>query len=120
MARFDHSGKTATPAGPNIHTPVVMLLSVIPGFGAVAYLASRPLRHKLLVRLLLDQVAWKLLRLYARMRLGRLLAPPWQEPRRHSGRLHNSGKLIHDSNAVIHWKARVIHRPPGRVAWRLA
>jgi hypothetical protein len=54
-----------------------MLLSVIPGFGAVAYLASRPLRRKLLVRLLLDQIAWKLpFRLHARMRLGRILAPP--------------------------------------------
>ena len=60
----------------NIHNPAVMLLSVIPGLGAVAYLASRPLRRKLLVRLMLDQAAWKLpFKLYSRMRLGQILAP---------------------------------------------
>ena len=61
----------------NIHTPLVMVLALVPGLGGVAYLASSPLRNKLLVRLMLDQVAWKLpFRLYRRMHLGRLLAPP--------------------------------------------
>ena len=61
---------------PNIHSPLVMVLALMPGFGAIAYLAARPLRKKLLVRLVSDQVAWKLpFKLYARMRLDRWLAP---------------------------------------------
>ena len=64
----------------NIHTPLVMVLALIPGFGAVAYLASRPLRRKLLVRLMADQIALKLpFRLYERLHLGRRLAPMPQE-----------------------------------------
>ncbi|MEE9284480.1 MAG: phosphatase PAP2 family protein [Dehalococcoidia bacterium] len=44
--------------------------------GAVAYLASRPLRHKLLVRLMIDQTAWSLpFGLYRRLHLYRWLAP---------------------------------------------
>ncbi len=59
----------------NIHTPLVMVLSLLQAFGAVAYLAARPLRNKLLIRLMLDQMAWKLpFKLYQRMRLGKLLA----------------------------------------------
>jgi undecaprenyl-diphosphatase len=62
--------------GSNIHNPLVMALSLIPGFGAVAYLAARPLRRKILVRLMLDQTSMKLpFRLYARLHLGRWLAP---------------------------------------------
>ena len=62
--------------GRDVHTPLVMALSIVPGFGAVAYLASRPLRNKLLVRLVLDQCASKLpFGLYRRMRLARLTAP---------------------------------------------
>ena len=62
---------------PNIHTPLVMGLALVPAFGGGAYLASPPLRSKLLVRLMLDQVAWKLpFKLYHRTRIGRWLAPP--------------------------------------------
>ena len=61
----------------NIHTPVVMGLALVPAVGGAAYLASRPLRSKLLARLMLDQIAWKLpFRLYHRTRIGRWLAPP--------------------------------------------
>ena len=70
--------RTTSPAGKvsNIHSPLVMVLALVPGFGAIAYLAARPLRKKLLVRLMLDQIAWKLpFRLHGRMRLGRWLAP---------------------------------------------
>ena len=35
----------------NIHTPLVMVLSLVPGLGALAYLAAPPLRRKVLVRL---------------------------------------------------------------------
>jgi hypothetical protein len=61
----------------NIHTPLVMGLALIPALGGTAYLASPPLRSKLLARLMLDQVAWKLpFKLYQRTRIGRWLAPP--------------------------------------------
>ena len=60
----------------NVHSPLVMVLSLVPGFGAAAYLAAGPLRSKLLVRLMMDQTASKLpFRLYRRLRLGRLLPP---------------------------------------------
>ena len=62
---------------PNIHTPLVMVLALLPALGGIAYLASPPLRSKILVRLMLDQVAWKLpFKLYQRTRIGRWLAPP--------------------------------------------
>ena len=61
----------------NIHTPLVIVLALVPGFGGAAYLASSPLRSKLLARLLLDQLAWKLLfKLYRRTHIGRWLSPP--------------------------------------------
>ncbi len=62
---------------PNIHTPLVMGIALVPAVGGAAYLASRPLRSKLLARLMLDQIAWKLpFKLYRRTRIGRWLAPP--------------------------------------------
>ena len=61
----------------NIHSPLVMILSLIPGFGGAAYLASRPLRHRSLIRLVADQIAYKLpFKLYERLRLARRLPPP--------------------------------------------
>ena len=60
----------------NVHTPIVMALALLPLFGGGAYLASRPLRRKLLVLLMLDQTAIKLpFGLYWRLRLNRLLSP---------------------------------------------
>ena len=62
---------------PNIHTPLVMVLALLPLFGSVAYLASAPMRSKILVRLMLDEAAWNLpFKLYRRTRIGRWLAPP--------------------------------------------
>ena len=77
---------TSEPVGKssNIHTPLVMLLALIPGVGSVAYLAARPLRRKLLIRLMLDEVGGKLpLRLYERTHLDRWVAPPpkWSRAR---------------------------------------
>ena len=61
---------------PNIHTPLVMGLALVPALGGAAYLASPPLRSKLLARLMFDQVAWKLpFKLYRRTGIGRWLAP---------------------------------------------
>ena len=74
--RFRHrtvhdGGKVA-----NIHTPLVMLLALVPLVGSAAYLAARPLRYKLLVRLMLDEVGCKLpFRLYQRTHLDRWVAP---------------------------------------------
>ncbi len=60
----------------NIHSPLVMVLALVPLLGGIAYMAARPLRRKLLIRLMLDQVAIKLpLKFYTRLRLNRLLAP---------------------------------------------
>ena len=76
-------GPSARPTsnGSDIHTPLVMALALLPGFGSVAYLASRPLRDKLLIRLVLDQLAWKLpFGLYQRARIGRWLAPEVKQP----------------------------------------
>lgn len=61
---------------PNIHSPLVMTLSLIPIFGSLAYLAARPLRNKLLLRLVIDQTARTLpLGFYTRFRLGQVLPP---------------------------------------------
>ena len=76
ISRFRHRGTDSVARTSNIHTPLVMVLALVPGLGGVAYLAARPLRNKLLARLLLDQIALKLpFRLHARMRLSRILAP---------------------------------------------
>ena len=59
-----------------IHTPLVMILSLLPMVGAIAYLSSSPLRSKLLVRVAMDEVAIELpFGLYYRLHLGRWLAP---------------------------------------------
>ncbi|MCH8235134.1 MAG: hypothetical protein IIC29_03305 [Chloroflexi bacterium] len=42
-----------------LHGPHVLLLSMIPGFGAMAYVMSGPLRKPVLLRLMLDRVARK-------------------------------------------------------------
>ena len=76
IERFHLQPRADAAVTSNIHTPLVMVLALVPGFGGVAYLASKPLRSKLLVRLVLDQMAWKLpLHLYRRLHLARLLAP---------------------------------------------
>ena len=60
-----------------VHGPVVMAVSLVPGLGGFAYLAAKPLRSKLLVRLMLDQGASKLpFGWYSRLGLARLLPPP--------------------------------------------
>ncbi len=63
--------------GSNIHTPLVMGLALVPALGGASYMVSPPLRSKLLARLMLDQVAWKLpFKLYHKTRIGRWSAPP--------------------------------------------
>ena len=75
MRRFRHRTKTPKESVPNIHNALVMLLSIIPVLGAVAYLAAPPLRKKLLIRLMLDQIATELpFKLYRRLQFGRWLA----------------------------------------------
>jgi hypothetical protein len=61
-----------------MHHPLVILLSAIPGFGAFAYLAAKPVRsNRLLVRVTLDAVLYKVpWRLYQRSRMRRLIVRP--------------------------------------------
>ncbi len=76
LRRLRRGGPRATGETTNIHSPLVMVLALVPLLGGIAYMAARPLRRKLLFRLMLDQVAIKLpLKFYTRLRLNRLLAP---------------------------------------------
>ena len=77
LARLRRGSSSRPELSGNIHTPLVMLIALIPALGGVAYLASKPLRRKILVRLILDQTGQKLpFNVYTRMRLARLLPPP--------------------------------------------
>lgn len=59
-----------------IHSIPVMLISLIPGFGTIAYMASGTVRNTGLTRLLIDQMATKLpFRLYGRLNLSKVTAP---------------------------------------------
>ena len=74
--RFRRGASKETGEATNIHTPLVMVVALVPLLGGIAYMAARPLRRKLLIRLMLDQVAIKLpLKCYTRLGLNRLLAP---------------------------------------------
>lgn len=61
-----------------MHSPLVLLLSAIPGFGAFAYLAAKPVRsNRLLMRVTLDAVMHKVPgRLYERSGMRRIIARP--------------------------------------------
>ena len=76
LRRFRRGASKATGEATNIHTLLVMVLAIVPLLGGIAYMAARPLRRKILIRLMLDEVAIKLpLKFYTRLRLNRLLAP---------------------------------------------
>ena len=76
FSRFRRGASKATGVATNIHSPLVMVLALVPLLGGIAYMAARPLRRKLLFRLMLDQVAVKLpFKMYTRLRVNRLLAP---------------------------------------------
>ena len=59
----------------SLHSPLVILLSAIPGFGTFAYLAAKPIRqNRLLLRVTADAVLHKFpWRLYERSRLRRFI-----------------------------------------------
>lgn len=59
-----------------VHHPVVIVISAIPGFGAFAYLAARPVRsNRLLMRVTIDAVMQKVPKgIYERSGLRRLVA----------------------------------------------
>ncbi len=60
----------------SIHSVPVMFISLVPALGGMAYLASGPVRKSGLMRLMLDQIAYKLpFALYRRLRLARVTAP---------------------------------------------
>lgn len=60
------------------HSPLVILLAAIPGFGAFAYLVAKPVRsNRLLLRVALDAVMLKIpKRLYERSGLRRMVVTP--------------------------------------------
>lgn len=62
----------------SIHSPIVILLAALPGFGTFSYLAAGPLwRNHLLGRVVLDAVAEKVpFHLYQRMGIKRIVARP--------------------------------------------
>lgn len=62
----------------SIHSPLVMILSAVPGFGSFAYLAAKPVRaNRLLLRTLADAVGQKMpWNLYQRTGLRRFVARP--------------------------------------------
>ena len=63
-----------------VHHPIVIALSAIPGFGAFAYLAARPVRsNRMLMRVTVDAVMLKIPKgLYERWGLRRIIAPASQ------------------------------------------
>jgi undecaprenyl-diphosphatase len=65
-----------------MHSPLVVVLSAIPGFGAFAYLAAKPVRrNRLLVRAVADALGRKVPgRLYERSGLQRIVARPVAKP----------------------------------------
>ncbi|HKG25008.1 MAG TPA: hypothetical protein VKB09_05125, partial [Thermomicrobiales bacterium] len=62
----------------SIHSPLVFVLSAVPGFGSFAYLAAKPVRaNRLLLRTLTDAVMKKVpWNLYDRTGLRRVIAKP--------------------------------------------
>ena len=59
-----------------IHTPLVMVLSLLPVVGGIGYLAAGPVRSKRLIRVALDEAAREMpFSLYRRMGLERRLGP---------------------------------------------
>ena len=68
--------------GWDVHHPVVIVLSAIPGFGAFAYLAARPVRsNRLLLRVAADAVMLKLpMHVYQRSGLRRLVVRTPRKP----------------------------------------
>ncbi|MCH8109399.1 MAG: hypothetical protein IIB15_04650 [Chloroflexi bacterium] len=79
-ARKDLSKGTITAeqyaAAKSIHSIPVMLISLIPGLGTIAYFASSTVRKTGFSRLLIDQFIYKLpFRLYYRLRLSCAIAP---------------------------------------------
>lgn len=62
----------------DIHSPLVLLLAAIPGFGAFSYLAAKPVRsNRLLMRVTLDAVMHKVpWQLYQRSGVRRIIARP--------------------------------------------
>lgn len=68
------------------HSPLVLLVAALPGFGTFCYMASGPiLRNHMVLRLGLDAAGLKVpFRLYERMGFRRVVAPPARRPVQHS------------------------------------
>ena len=76
LYRYAKTGSKACLVFIRVHNPAVVLLSVIPGFGAFAYLVSRPLRRLVFIRLMLDLAGRKVpFGLYRKLGIQRFVAP---------------------------------------------
>ena len=72
----------------SVHSVPVMLIALLPAFGAIAYVASGTMTRKGLGRLLVDQAAYKMpFGLYHRLGVGRITAPQPSEP-------HPTGQML--------------------------
>ena len=68
--------RRAGEGGVTVHNPLVLLVGAIPGFGAIAYMFSKPLLRPWLMRLAIDETAHGMpFGLYGKLRCGRWLAP---------------------------------------------
>ncbi len=76
LYRYMRTGSKACLRFIKVHNPAVVVLSIIPGFGAFAYLASKPLRRMVLIRLMIDSTGRKVpFKLYSRLGMQKLVAP---------------------------------------------
>ena len=90
----------------SIHTVPVMLIALLPAFGAIAYVASQTMVKKGLGRLLVDQAAYKMpFGLYRRLGLARFTAPRIAQPV-----ASGSGKRSSSGGAVLEAVALRTHR----------
>lgn len=78
-------------AARSVHSIPVMLVSLVPGLGTIAYFASSTMIRTGLARMLIDQFAYKLpFGLYRRLRLARITAPRLLKPAARAQQAHHA------------------------------
>ena len=99
----------------SLHTIPVMLLALIPGFGAIAYVASDTMGKTGLGRLLLDQSAYNLpFGLYHKLGLGRFTLP-WSQKAASDGPVQpmpdnaRAGSVGHQEGSPIRKRPQPAH-----------
>ncbi len=88
----------------SIHSVPVMLLSLVPGLGAISYVAGGAMVNSGLARVLVDQAVYKLpFGAYRRLHLASVTAP--RSPHLSAGRVGNESRL---SPAMVEFAASTI------------